>query len=55
MIGLFWFDYLVLVTALVAVGADPRLSLVLLAYTTGAVLTMIPVTPGGFARRGERS
>ncbi len=42
------FDYLVLVTALVAVGADPRLSLVLLAYTTGAVLTMIPVTPGGF-------
>ncbi len=42
------FDYLVLVTALVAVGADPRLSLVLLAYTGGAVLTMIPVTPGGF-------
>ncbi|NNF53819.1 MAG: flippase-like domain-containing protein [Acidimicrobiales bacterium] len=42
------FDYLVLVTALVAVGADPRLSLVLLAYTTGAVLSMIPVTPGGF-------
>lgn len=42
------FDYLVLVTALVAVGADPRLSLVLLAYTTGAVLAMIPVTPGGF-------
>lgn len=42
------FDYLVLVTALVAVGADPRLSLVLLAYTAGAVLAMIPVTPGGF-------
>ncbi|MFW2381569.1 MAG: lysylphosphatidylglycerol synthase transmembrane domain-containing protein [Acidimicrobiales bacterium] len=42
------FDYLVLVTALVAVGADPRLSLVLLAYTGGALLTMIPVTPGGF-------
>lgn len=42
------FDYLVLVTALVAVGADPRLSLVLLAYTGGALLSMIPVTPGGF-------
>ncbi|NNE95067.1 MAG: UPF0104 family protein [Acidimicrobiales bacterium] len=42
------FDYLVLVTALVAVGADPRLSLVLLAYTGGALLAMIPVTPGGF-------
>ncbi len=42
------FDYLVLVTALVAVGADPRLSLVLLAYSVGAVLAMIPFTPGGF-------
>jgi uncharacterized protein (TIRG00374 family) len=28
-------------------GARPRLSLVLLAYTAAAVLTMIPLTPGG--------
>ncbi len=42
------FDYLTLVAALYAVGADPRLSLVLLAYSTSAVLSMIPITPGGF-------
>ncbi len=41
------FDYLALVAALFAVGADPRLSLVLLAYAGAAVLTMIPITPGG--------
>jgi uncharacterized membrane protein YbhN (UPF0104 family) len=41
------FDYLALVAALYAVGADPRLSLVLLAYAGAAVLSMIPVTPGG--------
>ncbi len=41
------FDYLTLVAALYAVGADPRLSLVLLAYAGAAVLTMIPITPGG--------
>jgi uncharacterized membrane protein YbhN (UPF0104 family) len=41
------FDYLTLVAALYAVGADPRLSLVLLAYAGAAVLTMIPLTPGG--------
>lgn len=40
-------DYLVLVLALYAVGADPRLSLVLLAYGSAAVLGMIPITPGG--------
>ncbi len=41
------FDYLALVAALYAVGADPRLSLVLLAYSGAAVLAMIPLTPGG--------
>jgi uncharacterized protein (TIRG00374 family) len=40
-------DYLVLVTALKAVGSEPRLSLVLLAYGAAAVLAMIPITPGG--------
>lgn len=40
-------DYLALVAALKAVGSDPRLSLVLLAYGAAAVLGMIPITPGG--------
>lgn len=41
------FDYLVLVAALYAVDANPRLSLVMVAYASGAVLGMIPFTPGG--------
>ena len=40
-------DYLVLVAALRAIGAEPRLSLVLLAYGAASVLGMIPLTPGG--------
>jgi uncharacterized protein (TIRG00374 family) len=40
-------DYMVLFVALVAVGAQPRASLVLLAFAGGAVLGMIPITPGG--------
>ncbi len=40
-------DYLVLVAALFAVGAEPRLSVVLLAYSATAVVAMIPITPGG--------
>jgi len=40
-------DYLALVAALQAVGASPRMSLVLLAYGAAAVLGMIPITPGG--------
>ncbi len=40
-------DYLSLVAALYAVGARPRLSLVLLAFASAAVLGMIPLTPGG--------
>jgi uncharacterized membrane protein YbhN (UPF0104 family) len=42
------FVYITLVAALYAVGADPRLSLVLLAYASAAVLGMISITPGGF-------
>jgi uncharacterized protein (TIRG00374 family) len=41
------FDYLALLCALRAVGADPRPSLVLLAYTTAELLALIPFTPGG--------
>ncbi len=40
-------DYLVLVAALRAIGAEPRPSLVLLAYGAASVLGMIPITPGG--------
>ena len=40
-------DYATLVVALVAVGADPRPSLILLAFAGAAVLGMIPITPGG--------
>ncbi len=40
-------DYLCLLAALEAVGADPRPSLVLVAYAAGKVLALIPVTPGG--------
>lgn len=46
-VGKWLLDYLALVAALFAVGASPRLSLVLLAYGAGAVLGMIPITPGG--------
>jgi uncharacterized protein (TIRG00374 family) len=46
-IGTIGFDYLALLSALRAVGASPQPSLVLLAYTTAAVLALIPVTPGG--------
>ncbi|MEA2057317.1 MAG: flippase-like domain-containing protein [Actinomycetota bacterium] len=40
-------DYLTLVVALIAIGAEPRPSLVLLAFAASAVLGMIPITPGG--------
>lgn len=46
-VGNWGLDYLALVAALYAVGATPRLSLVLLAYGAAAVLSMIPITPGG--------
>jgi uncharacterized protein (TIRG00374 family) len=41
------FDFLALLAALVAVGARPIPSLVLLAYVVSALLGMIPFTPGG--------
>ena len=40
-------DYAALVAALVAVGAQVRPSLVLLAYVVAMVIGMVPVTPGG--------
>ena len=40
-------DYASLLIALMAVGAAPRASLVLLAYVAATVLAMIPITPGG--------
>ena len=41
------FDYLALLAALRAVGAEPQPSLVLLAYTAATLLAFIPITPGG--------
>ncbi len=40
-------DYLTLVVAMTAVGADGRLSLVLVAYAGATLLALIPFTPGG--------
>jgi uncharacterized protein (TIRG00374 family) len=42
------FDYLALLSALRALGAAPQPSLVLLAYVSAALLTLVPLTPGGF-------
>jgi hypothetical protein len=41
------FDFLALVCALRAVGAQPQPSLLLLAYAAAALLALIPLTPGG--------
>ena len=41
------FDFLTLLIALAAFGADARWSLVLLAYASAMLLGMIPLTPGG--------
>jgi uncharacterized protein (TIRG00374 family) len=41
------FDYIALLCALRAVGAQPRPSLVLLAYAATQLLALIPLTPGG--------
>jgi uncharacterized protein (TIRG00374 family) len=46
-VGRWAFDLLALVTAIIAVGAHPRFSLVLLAYVAAQLLAQIPVTPGG--------
>ncbi len=41
------FDYLALLCALRAVGAQPRPSLVLFAYAAARLLALVPLTPGG--------
>jgi uncharacterized protein (TIRG00374 family) len=46
-LGNWLFDYLALLAAITAVGAKPRPTLVLLAYSASMVLAMIPITPGG--------
>jgi uncharacterized protein (TIRG00374 family) len=46
-VGKVGFDYVALVFCLAAVGARPHPSLVLLAYVAGALLSLIPITPGG--------
>ena len=45
--GNWLFDLTALLLALAAVGAQPRASVVLLAYVVAAFLGMIPITPGG--------
>jgi uncharacterized protein (TIRG00374 family) len=46
-IGRWFFEYLVLVVTLYAIGASPDIWLVLLAYVAASVLGMIPFSPGG--------
>jgi uncharacterized protein (TIRG00374 family) len=46
-VGRWMFDLLALMTAVTAVGAHPRFSLVLLAYVAAQLLAQIPITPGG--------
>jgi uncharacterized protein (TIRG00374 family) len=45
--GRWLFDFCVLLTALAAVGTQPRPAVVLLAYVVAALLGMLPFTPGG--------
>jgi uncharacterized protein (TIRG00374 family) len=45
--GRLGFDYGCLLAALRATGADPRPSLVLLAYSAAEIVALIPLTPGG--------
>src|SRR6266540_1751758 len=46
-VGKWALDYFALLAALAAVGTQANPVLILLAYTASAVLTMIPITPGG--------
>jgi uncharacterized protein (TIRG00374 family) len=46
-VGRWALDYLTLLAALAAVGAQPRPVLVLLAFCAAQVLAQVPVTPGG--------
>jgi uncharacterized protein (TIRG00374 family) len=45
--GRWLFDFLTLLAALAAVGAEPKLSLALLAYAAAQLLAQFPITPGG--------
>lgn len=45
--GRLLFDYLCLLFSVRAVGAHPRPSLILLAYTVAGVIGLVPITPGG--------
>jgi uncharacterized protein (TIRG00374 family) len=45
--GRWLFDFLTLMAALAAVGAEPHLGLALLAYAAAQLLAQFPVTPGG--------
>jgi uncharacterized protein (TIRG00374 family) len=45
--GRLGFDYGCLLAALRATGAEPRPSLVLLAYSAAGILALLPLTPGG--------
>jgi uncharacterized protein (TIRG00374 family) len=46
-VGRVAFDYLALLAAVAAVGANPRPSLIVVAYVSAVVLALIPITPGG--------
>ena len=46
-VGRLLFDYLCLLFCVRAVGADPRPTLILLAYAVAGVIGLIPITPGG--------
>ena len=46
-VGYIGFDYVALLCALRAVGAAPRPSLVVLAYSSAGLLALVPFTPGG--------
>ena len=46
-VGVTALDYLALLFALRAVGAEPRPSLIVLAYVSTQLLTLVPFTPGG--------
>src|SRR5262249_14615930 len=53
-VGATGFDFAALLAALRAVGAQPRPSLVLLAYAGAGLLALIPLTPGGLGFVGPR-
>jgi uncharacterized membrane protein YbhN (UPF0104 family) len=48
-VGRLGFDYACLLAALRATGADPRPSVVLLAYSAANIVVVLPVTAAGSA------